>query len=98
MMLVGSLALAGCASTSAVPVVARGEAFIPVHDVPAERDEPTMTGAERARMSASLLAARSEVGRRMAAAAKVDAERDEAERRVAEKRRIEAEARPADPE
>lgn len=95
-LLLATLALSGCVTTPAVPVVARGEAYVPVHDVPAERATPTLTVSERERISATLLSARADVARKVEAAAKIDAERDEADRRAQEKRRIEAEARPAE--
>ncbi len=68
-LLLSALALGGC-STSIADMPLAGTpaeapappkeagAFLPIHDMPPERDEATMEPAERAKMRAELLAAR----------------------------------------
>jgi hypothetical protein len=80
-LLLGALALGGCATSiadmpligtpagaSARPTEAGG--YLPVHDVPPDRAEPELAPAERAKIEAELVAARD---RQASAAAAKDA-------------------------
>jgi hypothetical protein len=76
-LLLSALALSGCASSIAdMPLLGSpagparpkdADAWLPVHDLPPDRDQPELAPAERAKIEAELVAARD---RQASAAAK----------------------------
>jgi hypothetical protein len=75
-LVLSSLSLGGCATSTAVssvmdaraeaPAPAKKSAYLPVEDLPPKRDNPIMTSDERSKLQKELIAARD----RQAAAAK----------------------------
>jgi hypothetical protein len=60
-----SLSLGGCATAGSSPMDARAEAplpktsaYLPVHDLPPQREMPAMTSDERSKLQKELIAAR----------------------------------------
>jgi hypothetical protein len=85
MLLLSALALGGCSiSIADLPLVGtpaaaperpkEAGAYLPVHDLPPDREEPELAPAERAKIQAELVAARDRQA--SAAAAKEAASRD----------------------
>ena len=83
-LLLSALALGGCStSISDLPLVGtpadapsppkEAGAYLPVEDLPPDRDEAAMTPAERAKMKAELIAARDRQASAAAAAAQTPA-------------------------
>jgi hypothetical protein len=62
-LLAAASALAGCSSIADMPLEGSARAkdtgaYLPVHDLPPDRDEPAIAPAERAKIEAELIAAR----------------------------------------